>query len=85
MKRKHARTLALIFQRPVSANVKFADVIALLVSLGALTEENREGSRFAVVFDGEVRVLHKPHPGPDMDKGAVATVRDLLESKGVTP
>jgi len=66
-------------------NVKFADMIALLVSLGARTEKNREGSRFAVVFEGEVRVLHKSHPGPDMDKGAVSAIRDWLESKGVTP
>jgi len=65
--------------------VKFTDVIALLVGLGAQTEENREGSRFAIIFEGEVRVLHKPHPEPDMDKGAVAAVRDWLESKGVTP
>jgi len=85
MKRKHAKTLAQLFHRPISANVKFADVIALLVSLGAQTEGTREGSRFAVIFEGEVRVLHKPHPGPDMDKGAVASVRDWLESKGVTP
>jgi len=85
MKRKHAKTLALIFRRPVSANVKFDEVVSLLVELGAAIETNREGSRVGVVLFGEVRVLHKPHPSPNMDKGAVAALRDWLEQQGVTP
>lgn len=85
MKRKHAKTLELIFHRPVSANVKHVDVIALPVELGAQIEIGREGSRVGVVLFGEVRVLHKPHPSPNMDKGAVAAVRDWLEQHGVKP
>lgn len=85
MKRKHAKTLALIFHRPVSANVKHDDAMALLAELGAKIETSREGSRVSVVLFGEARVLHKPHPRPDMDKGAVAAVRDWLEQHGVTP
>jgi hypothetical protein len=85
VKRKHAKTLELIFHRPVSANVKHADVMALLVELGAQVETSREGSRVGVVMFGEVRVLHKPHPSPSMDKGAVAAIRDWLEQHGVTP
>lgn len=85
MERKHAKTLALIFHRPVSANVKFDEVVSLLVELGAAIETNREGSRVGVVLFGEVRVFHKPHPSPTMDKGAVAASRDWLEQQGVTP
>ncbi len=85
MKRKHAKTLVLIFHRPVSANVKHSDVMALLTELGALIEIDREGSRVGVVLFGEVRVLHKPHPSPNMDKGAVTAIRDWLEQHGVTP
>lgn len=85
MKRKHAKTLELIFHRPVSANVKHDDVMALLAGLGAQIETSRAGSRVGVVLFGEVRVLHKPHPSPCMDKGAVAAVRDWLEQHGVTP
>ena len=85
MKRKHAKTLNLIFKRPVSANVKHADVMALLTELGATLETSREGSRVGVVLFGEVRVLHKPHPSPNMDKGAVAALRDWLQHHGVTP
>ena len=56
-----------------------------MVELGAAIETNREGSRVGVVLFGEVRVLHKPHPSPSMDKGAVAALRDWLEQQGVTP
>ncbi len=76
MKRKHAKTLDLIFHRPVSANVKHAEAMALMVELGATIDTSREGSRIGVVLFGEVRVFHKPHPTPNMDKGAVAALRD---------
>lgn len=85
MKRKHARTLELLFKRPVSGSVKFQDVLALLEALGATVEYNREGSRIGVLLFDETRVLHKPHPAPVMDKGAVAAVRDWLADHGVTP
>lgn len=85
MKRKHAKTLDLLFKRPVSGSVKFQDVLALLESLGATIEYSREGSRIGVLLFGETRVLHKPHPTPDMDKGAVAAVRDWLAAHGVMP
>lgn len=49
MKRKHAKTLALIFHRPVSGNVRFDDVLSLLVELGAIIETSREGSRVGVI------------------------------------
>ncbi|MBT2115984.1 type II toxin-antitoxin system HicA family toxin [Dyella sp. LX-66] len=84
MKNKHARTLSLIFNRPASGNVKWADVEALFRDLGARISQ-AEGSRVAVVLFGEVHVFHRPHPRPDMDKGAVAGVRKWLESLGVKP
>lgn len=34
MKRKHQRTLEQVFARPVSANVRWADIEALFVELG---------------------------------------------------
>jgi len=84
MKRRHQRTLSLIFLRPTSANVAWRDIEALFVELGAEVLE-REGSRVAVVLFGEVRVFHRPHPSPSTDKGAVASVRRWLEQHGVAP
>jgi hypothetical protein len=84
VKRKHQPTLALIFARPTSANVQWRDIEAMFDELGAEVSE-REGSRVAVVMYGEVRVFHRPHPSPNTDKGAVASIRKWLEQYGVEP
>ena len=74
----------MIFAWPVSANVRCADIEALLRGLGAELEE-REGSRIEVFLFGLVRVFHRPHPFPDTDKGAVTAIRRWLEENGVKP
>ncbi len=84
MKRKHQKTLERIFARPVSGNIKWNDIEALFVALGAEISE-REGSRIGVRLFGERRVFHRPHPSPDTDKGAVTSIRNWLEENGVTP
>jgi hypothetical protein len=84
MKRKHHKTLELIFSRPVSGSIKWTDIEAMFVALGAEVSE-RQGSRVAVFLFNEVRVFHRPHPTPDTDKGAVSSIRKWLESHGVTP
>jgi hypothetical protein len=84
MKRKHQKTLDAIYARPVSANIQWRDIEALFVELGADISE-REGSRIAVVLFDEVRVFHRPHPLPDTDKGAVASIRKWFEQHGIAP
>jgi HicA toxin of bacterial toxin-antitoxin, len=84
MKRKHQRSLELVYGRPTSGNVRWRDIEALFLELGAEVTE-REGSRVAVVLFGEVRVFHRPHPSPNTDKGAVASIRKWLEQHGVEP
>jgi hypothetical protein len=84
MKRKHQKTLDAIYARPVSANIQWRDIEALFLELGAEISE-REGSRIAVVLFDEVRVFHRPHPSPDTDKGAVASIRKWFEQHGVAP
>lgn len=84
MKRRYQSTLELIFKRPVSGNICWKEIEALLVELGATVEE-REGSRIGVTLFGSVRVFHRPHPSPETDKGAVVSVRKWLEENGVKP
>ena len=60
------------------------EIEALFVALGAEVSE-REGSRIGVYLFDQVRVFHRPHPAPDTDKGAVASIRKWLEENGVTP
>lgn len=84
MKRTNRRTLELVFARPTSANIKWRRIEALFAELGAEITE-REGSRVAVFLFSEVRVFHRPHPSPNTDKGAVASIRRWLEQHGVEP
>jgi HicA toxin of bacterial toxin-antitoxin, len=84
MKRKHAATLNLIYACPVSGSIKWLDIEALFIVLGAEVME-REGSRVGIFLFGEVRVFHRPHPSPDTDKGAVSSIRKWFESHGVKP
>ena len=49
MKRKHQRTLELIFSRPGSGSVPWRDIEALFQELGGEVSE-RAGSRVAVVL-----------------------------------
>lgn len=84
MKRKCLKTLTLIFARPVSGGIKWRDIEALLVDLGANVSE-REGSRIGVKLFGAVRVFHRPHPSPDTDKGAVESIRKWLKDNEVQP
>lgn len=67
-----------IAQRPLRS------VEALFLDLGAEITK-REGSRVCVFLFGEVKVFHRPHPSPDTDKGAVASIRKWLLEHGVKP
>ena len=84
MKRKHQKTLEHIYKHPTSGNIAWSDVESLFKALGADVSE-RSGSRVAVVLFGEVRVFHRPHPSPNTDKGAIASIRKWLEMYEVTP
>jgi hypothetical protein len=84
MKRKHRATLKALFSRPTSGSIKWIDILALFVELGAEVTE-REGSRVGIRLFGERRVFHRPHPSPDTDKGCVESIRKWFEQNGVTP
>ena len=84
MKRKHQRTLELIFSRPGSGSLPLRGIEALFQELGGEDSE-RASSRVAVVLFGDVRVFHRPHPSPDTDKGAVASIHKWFEEHAVTP
>ena len=79
---KHDKTLKAIFAEPLRGNVKWKDVEALLRSKGAAVTEG-EGSRVRVALNGIRAVFHRPHPSPDVDKGALKSVRRLLNEAGV--
>jgi len=84
MKSKPRKTLELIFSRPTPSSVKWLDLQALVVELGGEATE-REGFRVAIYLFNQIRVLHKPHPTPDVNKGAVASILKWFEENGVKP
>lgn len=84
MKRKHQRTLELIFSRPTSATFRWTEIEALFIEMGGRVEE-REGSRVLVRLFGERRVFHRPHPEPTTDKGALASIHKWFDDHGVKP
>ncbi len=84
MGRKHQRILEALYSVPPPASVKWKDVEALLVHLGAdLSEGN--GSRVRIELEGEDAVFHRPHPRKEIDKGAIVSLRKFLEGVGIKP
>ena len=77
--------LEAIFSHPISGNMKWVDVVSMLRALGAEVDESREGSRVGILLHGNAVVQHKPQPSPNMDKGAIASLRNFLTDCGVQP
>jgi len=84
MHNRHRKTLAAIFARPNRADIRWGDVEALIAALGGEISEG-EGSRVRLALNGVRAVFLRPHPRPETDKGAVASLRRFLEAAGVTP
>ena len=84
MNAKQARTLEAIFARPVPSDLRWSDIESLLVALGAERSEGR-GSRVRFLLNGAEAVFHRPHPKPETNKGAVASVREFLKLAGIEP
>ena len=84
MNSKHRKTLAAIFAAPTSASIVFADIEAMLKSLGGSVKE-REGSRVRLELSGEQWRAHRPHPGKEAKRYQIEEVREFLSRVGVKP
>jgi hypothetical protein len=84
MSAKHRRTRDAIFTDPVSGNIKWRAIEAMLRAMGAEIEEG-SGSRVHILLDGVPATFHRPHPRPDTDKGAVKALRRFLIAAGRRP
>jgi len=83
MNKKHQKTLSAIFERPARADVRWSDIEALFLGLGAEISEGR-GSRVRVALKDVKAVFHRPHPKKVTDRGALVSVRRFLENAGIT-
>ncbi|MEQ1606073.1 MAG: type II toxin-antitoxin system HicA family toxin [Pyrinomonadaceae bacterium] len=84
MKSKDRKLLEKIFARPVSGNIRWTEMVSLFKSLGAEISE-AQGSRVRVFLFDEIRVFHRPHPSPMIDKGAVESIRKWFSEHEVEP
>jgi hypothetical protein len=81
---RHRHTFAEIYKNPVPSSIKWADIEALLIALGAELSEG-SGSRVRIALNGVRAVFHRPHPQPTTDKGAVKSMRRFLAEAKVKP
>ncbi len=82
--RAHRKTLAAVFADPVSGNIEWRKVEALLKAVGCQIIEG-SGSRITVVYEGRKAAFHRPHPGKEALRYQVRAVRDFLKLLGVVP
>jgi HicA toxin of bacterial toxin-antitoxin, len=82
LNKKQRGTLEGLFTDPVRANIAWHDVESLLVALGAELAEGR-GSRVRVALNGIRAVFHRPHPGNEVGKPTVRSLRGFLSEAGI--
>ena len=80
---KPTRTLAAIFENPVRADIRWADIETLLRALGADIKQG-SGSRVRVTLSDRHMNIHVPHPQPTIFKDGVRSVRRFLIEAGVS-
>jgi hypothetical protein len=82
MNSKQKKTLFLIFENPLRADIEWIAIEKLLLALGAELSEGN-GSRVRVALNGIKAIFHRPHPKKETDKGALRSVRRFLTEAGV--
>ena len=83
MNNKHRKTLDKIFSNPVSGNLPWNDIEALLIAVGCNVVE---GSGSSVTFEknGRRAYFHRPHPQRDALIYRVKMVREFLTKLEIT-
>jgi hypothetical protein len=84
MNARNRKTLEDIFKKPTMSSIPWKDIEALLLSLGAELSEG-EGSRIRIKLNSVRAVFHRPHPKKETDKGAITSMKRLLENAGIKP
>lgn len=84
MNGRHRKTLETIFADPVTGNIEWRRVEALLLAVGAELIEG-SGSRVTFLLNGRRADFHRPHPGKEALRYRVRAVREFLEQAGIMP
>lgn len=84
MNSKQRKTLASVFADPVSGTIAWADIEALLTSIGCKLIEG-SGSRVRFELNGVVAAFHRPHPAKEAKRYQVRDAREYLTKLGIKP
>ena len=84
MNSKHRKTLAAIFSDPVSGNLPWEQIEALLVTLGCAVVEGN-GSSVMFEKDGRRAYFHRPHPQREALIYRVKATREFLIKLEIAP
>ncbi len=84
MNSTNRKTLDAIFAKPTRNDIRWSDVESLVRALGGEVIE-RDGSRVGLIVSGVRGNFHRPHPGPDANKGVVDALRVFLANAKVKP
>ena len=79
LKNHHRDTLSQILQHPVSHNVEWKDVVALLENAGTI--EERHDGKFKVTLGPETEIFDRPRH-KDIDEQMVVDLRRMLKNAG---
>jgi hypothetical protein len=79
----HLRTYDRIFQHPISHNLEWHDVRALLGRIGEVVEEHNRNLK--ITRNGEVLVLHAPRTKDITEMDEIMTLRHFLKRSETAP
>lgn len=79
---RHRKTLQAIYLEPVSRNIEWRKIEALLLALGCELIEG-SGSRVGFKKDDLRAYFHRPHPGKEAKPYQVRATREFLFKLGV--
>ena len=84
MNGRHRKTLAAIFSNPTPKAMVWADIEALLLSVGCVVIEG-EGSRVRFIWDDIIGYFHRPHPKKEAAPYQIRNAKTYLIKLGVEP
>ena len=82
MNNKQRKTLNAIFSSPTPANLKWKDIEALFIALGATVIEG-SGSRVSFILNDEKGDFHRPHPRKEAKRYQVKNAQRFLNQAGI--
>ena len=81
---KHDKTIRALKKRPVSSDIKWDDVVALLTSLGFKMLKGSGSRRKFYCEESDLLIIcHQPHPGSEIDKGCARDICEKLMESGL--